>query len=94
MHVQGPLFESTGRQVQSLGGDPDLPVMFFSAARVIYTLRLLVLLLRVDEIPAVVFVMVANPCHRMRQSIFIAALRCEIEEVVGPHQDVQSARIR
>src|SRR5215471_4000863 len=37
--------------------------------------------------------MVANPGHRPRQSILIAALGREIEEMIGADQDVETAAI-
>src|SRR5215475_10147863 len=38
-------------------------------------------------------IMVPNPGHRVGQGVFVAALRHEVEIVVGADQDVQPARI-
>src|SRR5438046_2318634 len=55
--------------------------------------RLLVLLFRIHEISAVVFVVMAHPRHAVLQPVLVAALRRHVEEVIRADQDVEAARI-
>jgi hypothetical protein len=55
--------------------------------------RLLVLLVRIDDVAFRVLIVMANPGHAEVEAIFVAALGDEIEEVVNAHEDVESARV-
>ena len=56
-------------------------------------LRLLPLRCGLDEITAIIFVVMPNPRHGVRQSVFVSSLRHKIKEVISADQDVESSRI-
>jgi hypothetical protein len=61
------------------------------AAGVGIALRLLVVLVGIDEVAVAVFVMMAEPGPAEGQTIFVAALGDEIEEVIRAVQNIDSS---
>jgi hypothetical protein len=49
--------------------------------------------LGVDEVAFVVFVVMTHPSHGVLQAVLVASLGNQVEKIVGPNQDVESARI-
>ena len=48
---------------------------------------------RIDEVAFCVFVVVANPGHRVRQAGFVAALGRVVKEVIRADKHIQAARV-
>src|SRR6185369_15743820 len=81
--AMAPRPRSTARSLRTL-------LVFAARARFA---RLLISGCGVEHVILAVLIVVPDPCHGERESVFVAALGSEIEEAIRSHQGIEAARI-
>src|ERR1700678_3536092 len=65
--------------------------VMFTRTRLLGRLGLLIPHIFVNNIATIVAIVMAYPGHRMREAVFVAALRHHVEKTVGAHQGLDPA---